>query len=45
MKAKTKQEPRRTLERRLARELSEQELQRIYGGLATISCSAGAADD
>lgn len=43
-----KQGYRRTLERRLARELSEQELQRTYGGRAgteTVTCCGGCADD
>jgi len=41
-----KQENGRTLERLLARELSEKDLRKIYGGaVGTTSCSAGCADD
>lgn len=45
MRVETKKE-KRILERKLARELTAEELERAFGGgLATTSCSGGCADD
>lgn len=40
-----KQQTRRTLERRLARELSADEMKSVQGAGGTTSCSACQADD
>lgn len=45
MKKTHRQETRRTFERRLARELSAEDLEKAFGAGGTISCCGGCADD
>lgn len=45
MKKQNETRTRRTLERQLARELSEQEMRKVQGAGGTTSCSACQADD
>ncbi len=40
-----KKQVRRSLERRLAKELSNEQLEKAVGGGGTVSCSCGCADD